>query len=44
VAFRVTIVGTQSVPGIPQGPSSVSSLPGGFKVASDDAISLEVSQ
>ncbi len=42
--FRVTIVGTQSVPGIPTGTIIRQQPAGGFKVASADAISLEVSQ
>jgi len=42
--FRVTIVGTQSVPGIPAGTIIHQQPAGGFKVASADAISLEVSQ
>ena len=42
--FRVTIVGTQSVPGIPAGTIIRQQPAGGFKVASADAISLEVSQ
>ncbi len=42
--FRVTIVGTQSVPGIPAGSIIRQQPAGGFKVASADAISLEVSQ
>jgi serine/threonine-protein kinase len=42
--FRVTIVGTQSVPGIPIGTIIRQQPDGGFKVASADAISLEVSR
>jgi serine/threonine-protein kinase len=42
--FRVSIVGTQSVPGIPAGTIINQQPLGGFKVASADAISLEVSR
>jgi serine/threonine-protein kinase len=42
--FRVTIVGTQSVPGIPAGTIIRQQPDGGFKVAAPDAISLEVSR
>jgi serine/threonine-protein kinase len=42
--FRVTIVGAQPVPGIPAGTIVRQQPAGGFKVASADAISLEVSR
>jgi eukaryotic-like serine/threonine-protein kinase len=42
--FRVTIVGTQTVPGIPVGTIIRQQPAGGFKVGSADAISLEVSR
>jgi len=42
--FRMSIVGTQSVPGIPPGTVIHQQPSGGFKVASGEAISLEVSR
>jgi serine/threonine-protein kinase len=42
--FRVTIVGAQSVPGIAAGTIVRQQPAGGYKVASADAISLEVSR
>jgi serine/threonine-protein kinase len=42
--FRVSIVGMQSVPGIPAGTIVRQQPDGGFKVAAGDAISLEVSR
>jgi len=42
--FRVTIVGSQTVPGIPPGTIVKQKPEGGYKVAEDDPISLEVSR
>lgn len=42
--FRVTIVGTQAVPGIPDGTIVRQQPAGGYKVAAADPISLEVSR
>jgi beta-lactam-binding protein with PASTA domain len=42
--FRVTIVGTQTVPGIPAGTIVRQQPAGGYKVAAADPISLEVSR
>ena len=42
--FRMTIVGTESVPSMPPGTIVRQQPAGGFKVASGDAISLEVSR
>ena len=42
--FRVSIVDTQTVPGIPAGTIIRQQPVGGFKVASADSISLEVSR
>jgi beta-lactam-binding protein with PASTA domain len=42
--FRVTIVGTQTVPGIPVGTIVRQQPAGGYKVGSADPISVEVSQ
>ena len=42
--FRVSIVGTQPVPGMPPGTIIAQQPDGGFKVAAADAISLEVSR
>ena len=42
--FRVSIVGTQPLPGIPAGTIIRQQPEGGFKVAAADSISLEVSR
>lgn len=42
--FRVTIVGSQPMPGVPPGTIVRQQPAGGFKVAAADAISLEVSR
>lgn len=42
--FRVTITGTQPYPGVPPGTVVRQQPQGGFRVASSDAISLEVSR
>jgi eukaryotic-like serine/threonine-protein kinase len=42
--FRVTIVGSQTMPGIPPGTIVKQNPEGGYKVAEDDPISLEVSR
>lgn len=42
--LRVTIVGSQTVPGIPPGTIVKQTPDGGYKVAEDDPISLEVSR
>jgi beta-lactam-binding protein with PASTA domain len=42
--FRVSIVGSQAVPGIPAGTIVRQQPAAGYKVAAADAISLEVSR
>ena len=42
--FRVSITGSQPYPGVPAGTVVRQTPPGGFRVASGDAISLEVSR